>query len=158
MALLIYRPGKKYIICIWCKILIKTQQPHSWQSTPSSLWPPTPTPTAPSVALFLWLNGWLRHILCAILLKACAHYFLFFHQMIAIQKLWKMLFISCKNSFHSQDIQIFVFPSSPPFDLVGHCFSGWLKKNLKGYDVINFISWVGKKAWHRNFVHTLSIK
>ena len=35
--------------------------------------------------------------------------FLFFHQMIAIQKLWKMFFLfHLKSSFHSRDIQIFV--------------------------------------------------
>ena len=149
MALLIYTPGKKY----WLKpsnLIVGRAPPH-----PCGLQPPPPL-----LLLLPCFFGWMGDCvtLCAILLKACAHYFLFFHQMIAIQKLWKMLFISCKNSFHSQDIQIFVFPSSPPFDLVGHCFSGWLKKNLKGYDVINFISWVRKKAWHRNFVHTSSIK
>ena len=38
-------------------------------SPPNSLLPPTPTPTAHSVVLFLWLNGWSRHIWCAILLN-----------------------------------------------------------------------------------------
>ena len=32
-----------------------------------SLSPPTPTPTDLSVVLFLWLNGWSRHIWCAFL-------------------------------------------------------------------------------------------
>ena len=37
---------------------------------PSSLSPPTPTPTALSVVLLLWLNGWSDcHIWCAILLN-----------------------------------------------------------------------------------------
>ena len=31
--------------------------------------PPTPTPTVLSVVLSLWLNGWSRHIWCAILLN-----------------------------------------------------------------------------------------
>ena len=35
----------------------------------TSLSPPTPTQTALSVVLFLWLNGWLRHIWCAIFLN-----------------------------------------------------------------------------------------
>ena len=30
---------------------------------------PTPTPTVYSVVLFLWLNGWSRHIWCTILLN-----------------------------------------------------------------------------------------
>ena len=36
---------------------------------PTSLSPPTPTPTVFSVILLLWLNGWLQHIWCAILLN-----------------------------------------------------------------------------------------
>ena len=36
---------------------------------PSSLLPLTPTLTALSVVLFVWLNGWLHHIWCAILLN-----------------------------------------------------------------------------------------
>ena len=36
---------------------------------PSSLSPPTPTPTALSVVLFLQLNGWSCHICCGILLN-----------------------------------------------------------------------------------------
>ena len=51
--------------------------------------------------------------------------FLFFHQMIALQKLWKMLSISSKKCF--------LFPSFPLFLFVGHCFSGWSKINLKVY-------------------------
>ena len=63
---------------------------HSWQRVPNppilwrppilstlpffkfspttSLLPPTPTPTAYSVILFLWLNGWLCHTWCATLI------------------------------------------------------------------------------------------
>ena len=36
---------------------------------PSSLLLPTPTPTALSVILLIWLNGWSHHIWCAILLN-----------------------------------------------------------------------------------------
>ena len=36
---------------------------------PFPLSPPTPTPTVLSVVLFLWLNGWSRHIWCAVLLN-----------------------------------------------------------------------------------------
>ena len=67
-----------------------------------------------------------------------------------------------KSSFHSQDIQIFVFLSSSLFAPVSHCFRGSLKVNLKVYDVINslnknliticLISWEGKNVWDVNFV------
>ena len=46
-------------------------------------------------------------------------------------------FYFIKSSFCSQDIQIFVFPSSPLFLSVGHYFRGWLKINLKVDDTIN---------------------
>ena len=42
-----------------------------------------------------------------------------------------------KSCFCSQDIQIFVFLSSPYFLPASHCFRGWLKINLKVYYVIN---------------------
>ena len=41
-----------------------------------------------------------------------------------------------KSSFRSQDIQIFVFSSSPLFFPVSHCFRGWFNKNFKVYEVI----------------------
>ena len=44
--------------------------------------------------------------------KVCACYFLFFHQTIALQKLWKLLFL-IEKAVHSQDILIFVFFSLP---------------------------------------------
>ena len=85
-----------------------------------------------------WLNIPADIFKELMLLKACnCIKFLSFHQMIALQKLWKMLFISSKSSFCSQDIQIFVFPSFPLFLSVGHCFRGWLKINPKIYDTIN---------------------
>ena len=37
--------------------------------SPTSLSPPTSTPTVFSVVLLLWLNGWSCHIWCAILLN-----------------------------------------------------------------------------------------
>ena len=41
------------------------QPPPTFLSSPT----PTPTPTVLSVVLFLWMNGWSRHIWCAILLN-----------------------------------------------------------------------------------------
>ena len=56
------------------------------------------------------------------------------HQMLALQKLSKIFF------FRSWDIQIFVFPSSPLFPHVSHCFRGWLQINLKVYQIINCLN------------------
>ena len=85
------------------------------------------------------------------------------HQMIAFQKLSKMLFISFKISSRSGDIQIFVFPSSPLFLPVSHCFRGWWKIDLKVCDVINCLNknsithfvWYRKK-YKRYDIETLS--
>ena len=46
-----------------------------------------------------------------------------------------MALFRLKSSFRSRDIQIFVFPSSPLFLNVGHCFRRWSKINIKVYDV-----------------------
>ena len=64
------------------------------------------------------------------------------HQMVALQNLWKMFFISSKKFFsfsRYSNLCIFVFPSFF-FSSVSHCFRGWSKKNLKVYDVINCLN------------------
>ena len=75
-------------------------------------------------------------------LKAWVRYFyqFFFNQMIALQKLWKMLFISSKKLFRSRDNKIFLFLSFPLFLPAGHCFRGWTKINLKVYDTISCLN------------------
>ena len=50
-----------------------------------------------------------------------------------------------KNAFYFIEkplsvLEIFVFPSSPLFLPVDHCFSWWSKINLKVYDVINCLN------------------
>ena len=78
-------------------------------------------------------------------LKASVRYFLsnfyFSPQMIALQKLWKMFFISSKKLFlfsRYSNFCIFIFPSFFP---VSHCFRGLFKKNHeKVYDVINCLN------------------
>ena len=74
-------------------------------------------------------------------LKACVRYFLsnccFSPNDSPFKNYEKCFLFHLKSSFRSQDIQIFVFSSSPLFFLVSHCFRGWSKKNLKIYDVIN---------------------
>ena len=70
--------------------------------------------------------------------EACVCYFyqiFIFHQTIA-----KMFLFHLESSFHSWDIQTFVFSSSPLFFPVSHCFRGWSKKNLKVYDIINCLN------------------
>ena len=60
--------------------------------------------------------------------------------MIALQKLWKMFFISSRKLFsflRYLNFCIFVFPLFFP---VSHCYRGWSKKNLKIYDVINCLN------------------
>ena len=63
-----------------------------------------------------------------------------YHQMIALQKIRKMFFISPKKLFSFSRYSSFVFLSFPLFLPVSHCFRGWSKKNLKVYDVINCLS------------------
>ena len=52
---------------------------------------------------------------CRLNFKACLRYILFFHQMISLQKLRKMLFNTSKkrSSFRSRDIQFFIIFSLP---------------------------------------------
>ena len=52
----------------------------------------------------------------------------------------KCFLFDLKSSFCSQDIQIFVFPSSLLFLLVSHYFKGCSNVNLKVYDVINCLN------------------
>ena len=92
--------------------------------------------------------------------------FLFFDQMITLQKLWKMLFISSKKLFSFlRFLQIFVFLPFPLFLPVGHCFRGWSKINLKVHDVINCLNKnsVTHFVWYlekekRYHIETLSIE
>ena len=74
------------------------------------------------------------------LVSAIFHQIFIFHQMIALQNLWKCFLFHLKSSFRSWDIQIFVYLSFPFFLPVGHCFGGWLKINLKVHDVINCLN------------------
>ena len=96
-------------------------------------------------------------------------YVIFYHffisnQMIALQNYEKCFLFHLKSSFRSQDIQIFVFPSSPLFLPVSHCFRGWSKINLKVYDIINCLNknliihfvWYLEKEKRYN-IETLSI-
>ena len=63
-----------------------------------------------------------------------------FHQMIALQKLWKMFFISSKKLFLFSRYSIFCIFVFLFFFPVSHCLRGWSKKNLKIYNVINCLN------------------
>ena len=89
--------------------------------------------------------------------------FLFFHQIIALQKLWKMLFISSKKLFSFSRYSIFVFPASTQFLPVTHWLRGWFKINRKVYgvsiclneNVITHVVWYLEKE-KRYDIETLS--
>ena len=49
--------------------LLPTNLLQLFRNPPPSLLPITSIPTVLSVVLFLWLNGWLHHIWCAVLLN-----------------------------------------------------------------------------------------
>ena len=70
------------------------------------------------------------------LVSAIFYHFFIFHQMIALQKLWKMFFSSSKKLFSFSRYSNFRFSSSPLFSPVSHCFRDWFQKNRKVYDVI----------------------
>ena len=63
-----------------------------------------------------------------------------FHQMIALQKLWKMFFISSKKLFLFSRYLNFCISIFPFFFPVSHCFRAWSKINLKFYDIINCLN------------------
>ena len=53
--------------------------------------------------------------------KACLCYFLFFHYIVALQKLWKMFFISPKKLFLFSRYSNFCISILPSFFPVSHC-------------------------------------
>ena len=74
------------------------------------------------------------------LVSAIFYQVFIFHHMIALQKLWKMFFISSKKLFsflRYLNFCIFVFSC---FFLLRHCFRSWFKKNLRIYDVSNCLN------------------
>ena len=78
------------------------------------------------------------YLFCRLKLVSAIFYHSFiFHQMIALQKLWKMFFLSSEKLFsfsRYSNFCIFVFPSFSPCQLL--LYWGWFHKNCKVYDVI----------------------
>ena len=94
--------------------------------------------------VYFWgrvLSSFLHIVIffCAIF-EACVCYFFIFHQMIACQKLLKCFLFHLKRSFHSWNIQIFVFLSSHIFLSIDHCFRERIEINLKVFDVISCLN------------------
>ena len=83
---------------------------------------------------------WFFQLYFLKLVSAIFYQIFIYHQMIALQKIWKMFFISSKKLFsfsRYSSFCIFIFPS---FSLSAIALSGWSKKNLEVYDTINCIS------------------
>ena len=74
------------------------------------------------------------------LVSAIFHQIFIFYQMIALQKLWKMFFMSSKKLFSFSRYSKFCIFFFPAFFPVSHSFRGWFKKNLKIYDVIDCLN------------------
>ena len=98
------------------------------------------------------------------LVSAIVYQSLIFHQMIALQKLWKLFFISSRKLFSFLRYLIFCIFALPSFFPVSHCFRSWSKKNFKIYDVINSLNknLMTHFVWHpkkeiRCDIETLSI-
>ena len=75
------------------------------------------------------------------LVPAIFYQIFIFHQIIALQKLWKMFFYFIwKALFFLEIFKFLYFRLHLFFFSVSHCFRGWSKKNLKVYDVINCLN------------------
>ena len=84
--------------------------------------------------MFIWAEN-LRERLK--LVSTTFYQIFIFHQMMALQKLWKMLFVSSKKLFSSFGYSSFCIFVLPSFFLCQPCLRGWSKKNLKINDVMN---------------------
>ena len=86
------------------------------------------------------------------------------HQMIALEELWEMFFISSKKLFSSSKYSNFFVSVFPFFPLIIHCFRSWSKINLKVYNILkclnknlitHFVWYLGEKKRYDN--ETVSI-
>ena len=117
------------------------------------------------VVFFQMVQLFLIFVRHSLKLASAIFYQIFiFYQMIAFQKLWKICFISYKKLFSFSRYSNFCIFCFPFFFFVSHWFRGWIKRNLKVYDVINcpnenlithFIWYLEKEI--RCVIETLSI-
>lgn len=93
------------------------------------------------------------HIVITYNLKACVGCFSFFHihQMIALKKLRKMVFILLKKLFPFPRYSIFCISSL--FSSVCHCSRWLLKKNLEVYHIINWLNTISVISWEGEYVN-----
>ena len=96
-------------------------------------------------------------------LKLVSAIFYFLTKWYLFKNYEKCFLFHLKALFRSRDIQFFVLRSTPIFLPVGHYFRGWLKINLKVYDIINCLKkWITHFVWYlekekRYDIDTLSI-
>ena len=90
--------------------------------------------------------------------------FLFFPRIIALQKLWKMVFISSKELFSFSRYSFFCISVLSFFSTCWPLLRGWSKVNFKVHDVINCLSKSSRthSVWYlekeeRYDIETLSI-
>ena len=74
------------------------------------------------------------------LVSAIFYWIFFSHQMIALQKLWKMFIISSKKLFSFSRYSDFCISIFPSFSTCQPFFRGWSKINLKVFDIINCLN------------------
>ena len=87
-----------------------------------------------------------------------------FHQIITLQKLWNIFFISSEKLFSFSRYSNFCISALPSFFPVSNCFRGWSRKILKAYDIISCLNknlathfvWYLQKEIRRD-IETLSI-
>ena len=116
-------------------------------------------------SVFFWVqDNSFRKTLKLKLMSAIFYQIFIFHQTIALQKLWKMVFILSKKLFSFSRCSRFCISVLLFFFPVSHCFWGCSKINLKVYDVINCLNknlithfvWYlekEKKVLHWNYDH-----
>ena len=94
------------------------------------------------VWFFVWYTDKSLFIFFVILklVFAIFHHYFIFNQMIALQKLWKMFFISSKKLFSFSRYSSFCISVFPSFLPVSHCFTGWSNINLMVCDIINWLN------------------
>ena len=118
------------VVSLW-----ELRSDHNWKDAASS----TKGITQITVQT-IYVKGKANTCMIYYVVKACILYIFFFTKWWPFKNYEKCFLLYLKSFFYSLDIQIFVFPSSPLFLPVGHCFAGWSKINLQVYDFTNCLN------------------